>query len=107
MRVLICVEMQSPRSPQPQHTQSNPAGLLWLRLCVSVSVVHFRADFDLALPNRGVVIVEAPGAFIDRPETLPYSHLRPGVRLKPGGTIVSAGPAVLATPNTSSSLAKL
>ncbi|MDE0942331.1 MAG: M81 family metallopeptidase [Alphaproteobacteria bacterium] len=48
------------------------------------SSVHFRADFtDIA---EKILVVEAPGASIDRPESLPYENLRPGVRLCPGGT---------------------
>jgi microcystin degradation protein MlrC len=47
------------------------------------SSVHFRADFtDIA---EQILVVEAPGASIDRPESLPYENLRPGVRLCPGG----------------------
>ena len=47
------------------------------------SSVHFRADFtDIA---EKILVVEAPGASIDRPETLPYQNLRPGVRVCPEG----------------------
>ena len=47
------------------------------------SSVHFRADFtDIA---EQILVVEAPGASIDRPESLPYKNLRPGVRLCPNG----------------------
>ncbi|MEQ9642787.1 MAG: M81 family metallopeptidase [Alphaproteobacteria bacterium] len=47
------------------------------------SAVHFRGDFtDIA---EEILVVEAPGAFIDRPETLPYKNLRAGIRLCPGG----------------------
>ncbi len=47
------------------------------------SSVHFRADFtDIA---EQVLVVEAPGASIDRPESLPYKNLRPGVRVCPKG----------------------
>ncbi|MFO1350141.1 MAG: M81 family metallopeptidase [Gammaproteobacteria bacterium] len=45
------------------------------------STVHFRGDFtDLA---EEILVVEAPGAFIDRPDQLPYRRLRPGVRRRP------------------------
>lgn len=48
------------------------------------STVHFRGDFtDLA---EDILVVEAPGAFIDRPERLPYRRLRAGVRTSPGGS---------------------
>ena len=47
------------------------------------SSVHFRADFtDIA---EQILVVEAPGASTDRPESLPYKNLRPGVRLGPKG----------------------
>ncbi len=47
------------------------------------SSVHFRADFtDIA---EEILVVEAPGAFVDRPDRLPYRNLREGVRLTPGG----------------------
>ena len=47
------------------------------------SSVHFRADFtDIA---EQILVVEAPGASVDRPEKLPYKNLRPGVRLGPKG----------------------
>jgi microcystin degradation protein MlrC len=47
------------------------------------SSVHFRGDFtDIA---EQILVVEAPGASIDRPESLPYKNLRPGVRVCPKG----------------------
>ncbi len=47
------------------------------------SSVHFRGDFtDIA---EQILVVRAPGAFIDQPELLPYRNLRPGVRLCPKG----------------------
>jgi microcystin degradation protein MlrC len=49
------------------------------------SAVHFRGDFtDIA---EEILVVEAPGAFIDRPEILPYKNLRPGIRLCPEGPV--------------------
>lgn len=49
------------------------------------SSVHFRGDFtDVA---EEILVVEAPGAFVDRPERLPYKRLRPGVRLGPKGPV--------------------
>lgn len=49
------------------------------------SSVHFRGDFtDIA---EEILIVEAPGAFIDRPENLPYENLRPGIRTSPLGRV--------------------
>ncbi len=49
------------------------------------SSVHFRGDFtDVA---EDILVVRAPGAFIDQPEKLPYRNLRPGVRLCPRGPV--------------------
>ncbi|MDP6706850.1 MAG: M81 family metallopeptidase [Alphaproteobacteria bacterium] len=47
------------------------------------SSVHFRADFQPIAEE--VLVVGAPGAFIDQPELLPYQNLRPGVRVSPKG----------------------
>jgi microcystin degradation protein MlrC len=47
------------------------------------SSVHFRADFTQLAQE--ILLVEAPGAFVDRPARLPYRRLRPGVRLGPNG----------------------
>ena len=59
----------------------------WLRadcakILVLKSSVHFRGDFTAIAAD--ILVVEAPGAFIDRPEKF-YRHLRPGVRLCPNG----------------------
>ena len=47
------------------------------------SSVHFRADFEPIAEE--VLVVEAPGAFVDQPAKLPYRNLRADVRLGPGG----------------------
>lgn len=47
------------------------------------STVHFRADF--APIAEEILVVEAPGAFVDQPEKLAYQNLRAGVRVCPGG----------------------
>ncbi|PON15978.1 microcystin degradation protein MlrC [Candidatus Entotheonella serta] len=55
------------------------------RILVLKSSVHFRGDFtDIA---SEIAVVEAPGAFVDRPEKLPYRNLRAGVRLCPQGPV--------------------
>lgn len=60
------------------------------KILVLKSTVHFRGDFtDIA---TDILTVAAPGAFIDRPETLPYRHLRPGVRLCPKGPVRPGSP---------------
>ena len=47
------------------------------------STVHFRADFQPIAHE--VLVVDAPGASIDKPEQLPYRRLRQGIRLRPLG----------------------
>jgi microcystin degradation protein MlrC len=47
------------------------------------SSVHFRADFQPIAEE--VLVVDAPGAFVDKPAELPYRNLRKGIRLKPLG----------------------
>ena len=46
------------------------------------SSVHFRADFE-PLAER-VIVVAAPGPVVADPATLPFRHVRPGVRPWPG-----------------------
>ena len=48
------------------------------------SSVHFRADFG-AMAHR-ILVVEAPGANIADPAKLPFTKLRPDMRIRPGGT---------------------
>lgn len=46
------------------------------------SSVHFRADFQPIA--AAVLVVAAPGPVVGDPATLPFRHLRPGLRLRPG-----------------------
>ena len=50
------------------------------------SSVHFRADFQ-PIAER-VLVVAAPGPVVADPATLPFRHLRPGLRLRPGANDV-------------------
>jgi microcystin degradation protein MlrC len=47
------------------------------------SSVHFRADFQPIAQQ--VIVVAAPGPVLADPSTLPFSHLRPGIRRRPQG----------------------
>jgi microcystin degradation protein MlrC len=47
------------------------------------SSVHFRADFQPICEE--ILVVEAPGPCAVDPSKLPFSKVRPGLRLKPGG----------------------
>lgn len=81
--VRVCVasvRMQAADKEMFRHLGVEPAEVKILGL---KSTVHFRGDFtDIA---EDILVVGAPGAFIDRPEDLPYKNLREGVRLMPLG----------------------
>jgi len=46
------------------------------------SSVHFRADFG-PIAKR-IIVAAAPGPVVADPATLPFKHVRPGVRMRPG-----------------------
>jgi microcystin degradation protein MlrC len=52
-------------------------------ILVNKSSVHFRADFEPIAEQ--LLICAAPGAMPADPATLPWTRLRPGIRLKPNG----------------------
>jgi len=52
-------------------------------ILVNKSSVHFRADFD-AIAEQ-LLICAAPGAMPADTADLPWTRLRPGIRLKPNG----------------------
>jgi microcystin degradation protein MlrC len=52
-------------------------------ILVNKSSVHFRADFEPIAEQ--LLICAAPGAMPADPSTLPWTRLRPGIRLKPNG----------------------
>ncbi len=81
VRVVVCENrMQAADKEMFRHIGIEPEDVKILGL---KSSVHFRGDFtDIA---ETILIVEAPGAFIDRPVKNPYRNLRPGVRLGPLG----------------------
>jgi microcystin degradation protein MlrC len=62
-----------------RHVGVEPAGASVL---VLKSSVHFRADFGPMAAR--VLLVEAPGPNPADPARLPFTRLRPGVRLRPG-----------------------
>ncbi|MEK0081967.1 M81 family metallopeptidase [Benzoatithermus flavus] len=51
------------------------------RILALKSSVHFRADFEPLADE--VLVVEAPGANVADPASLPFRHLPPGLRLRP------------------------
>jgi microcystin degradation protein MlrC len=52
-------------------------------ILVNKSSVHFRADFEPIAEK--VIICAAPGAMPADPASLPWTRLRPGLRIKPNG----------------------
>lgn len=52
------------------------------RILALKSSVHFRADFQPI--SEVVLVVAAPGPVVADPATLPFTSLRPGLRLRPG-----------------------
>ncbi|MCC8938351.1 M81 family metallopeptidase [Bradyrhizobium sp. Arg68] len=55
------------------------------KILVNKSSVHFRADFEPIAEK--LLICAAPGAMPADPASLPWKHLRPGIRLKPNGPV--------------------
>ena len=54
------------------------------KILVNKSSVHFRADFEPIAET--IIICAAPGAMPADTAALPWTRLRPGVRVKPNGT---------------------
>src|SRR5882724_8899766 len=54
-------------------------------ILVNKSSVHFRADFEPIAEK--LLICAAPGAMPADPTTLPWTRLRPGIRIKPNGPV--------------------
>ncbi|MDF1737114.1 MAG: M81 family metallopeptidase [Minwuia sp.] len=83
VRVVVCEgRMQAADKEMFRHIGIEPDQVPIL--CLKSSV-HFRGDFtDIA---EDILVVEAPGAFIDRPAKNAYRNLRPGVRLGPLGPV--------------------
>jgi microcystin degradation protein MlrC len=52
-------------------------------ILVNKSSVHFRADFEPIAEK--IIICAAPGAMPADPAALPWTRLRPGIRVKPNG----------------------
>jgi microcystin degradation protein MlrC len=52
-------------------------------ILVNKSSVHFRADFEPIAET--LLICAAPGAMPADTATLPWTRLRPGIRIKPNG----------------------
>ena len=58
------------------------------RIIVNKSSVHFRADFEPIAAE--VLICVAPGPMVADPGALPWTRLRPGMRIRPNGPAFGA-----------------
>lgn len=58
------------------------------RILVNKSSVHFRADFEPIA--QAILVATAPGAMPLCPSALPWTRLRPGIRLRPNGPAFGA-----------------
>ena len=58
------------------------------KIIVNKSSVHFRADFEPIASQ--VLICVAPGPMVADPGALPWTRLRPGMRIRPNGTTFAA-----------------
>ena len=59
------------------------------KIIVNKSSVHFRADFEPIASE--VLICVAPGPMVADPGALPWTRLRPGMRVRPNGPAFGAG----------------
>ena len=77
--VVISRKMQALDQAILRHVGVEPAEAPILAL---KSSVHFRADFGPIA--RAVIVAAAPGPVVADPATLPFRHVRPGIRMRPG-----------------------
>ncbi len=66
------------------------------KILVNKSSVHFRADFEPIAEK--LLICAAPGAMPADTATLPWTKLRPGIRIKPNGAVFA--PPALSRPTS-------
>jgi microcystin degradation protein MlrC len=79
--VVVSTKKFQPMDPEPfLHLDVEPAKQ---RIVALKSSVHFRAAFESMA--QAVLVVESPGAMIVDPVNLPFTRLRPGLRMRPRG----------------------
>jgi microcystin degradation protein MlrC len=76
--ILVSSKMQALDQALFTHIGVQPSAC---KILVLKSVVHFRADFGPIAEQ--VILATAPGPVPVDPATLPFRHLRPGLRLRP------------------------
>lgn len=77
--ILVTRKMQALDQALLRHVGLEPSEQ---RIIALKSSVHFRADFQ-PIADR-VLVVAAPGPVVADPSGLPFTNLRPGLRLRPG-----------------------
>ncbi|WP_137124263.1 M81 family metallopeptidase [Roseomonas sp. HF4] len=77
--VVVSRKMQAHDQALFRHIGIEPAEQ---RIVAVKSSVHFRADFQPIASE--VIVVTAPGPVVADPAVLPFTNLRPGLRLRPG-----------------------
>lgn len=77
--VVVSRKMQAYDQAILRHVGVEPAEVPILAL---KSSVHFRADFGPIA--REIIVAAAPGPVVADPATLPFRHVRPGLRRRPG-----------------------
>jgi len=77
--VVVSRKMQAHDQALFRHIGVEPAEQ---RIVAVKSSVHFRADFQPIASE--VIVVTAPGPVVADPAVLPFTNLRPGLRLRPG-----------------------
>lgn len=83
--VVVSTRKVQPMDQEPfRHVGVTPASQ---RIIALKSSVHFRAAFEPIA--EGVLVVESPGAMIADPSNLPFTRLRPDVRMRPLGPVFS------------------
>jgi microcystin degradation protein MlrC len=96
----VCVVVSSHKAQLADQSMFRYVGIepTQQAILVNKSSVHFRADFEPIAEK--ILICAAPGAMPADPARLPWTKLRPGIRLKPGGppfipnTSRSSSPAI-------------
>jgi microcystin degradation protein MlrC len=76
--IVVSRKMQALDQAILRHVGIEPSGVPILAL---KSSVHFRADFT-PIAER-IIVAIAPGPVVADPATLPFKHVRPGVRMRP------------------------
>lgn len=77
--IVVSRKMQAYDQAMLRHVGLEPAAQ---KIIALKSSVHFRADFQPIAEQ--VIVVAAPGPVVADPATLPFTRLRPGLRLRPG-----------------------